>query len=121
MGYESDGSLISQAHDTEKWQPEYQELIIECDTPTGTSVESWVRAAETESSLQEATWYSNITNVPKERWVQWRINLSGDHYKTPTVFEVNLTWHYEELPIPEVTYVDDDYDELKKLFFWHDR
>ncbi len=111
VGYESHGSLISQAHDTEKWQPEYQELFIECDTPTGTSVESWVRAAETESGLQEATWYSNITDVPKERWVQWRINLSGDHYKTPTVLEVNLTWHYEELPIPEATYVDDDYDE----------
>ena len=39
-GYELDGSLISQAHDTEKPQPEYQELIIESLIPTGTSVES---------------------------------------------------------------------------------
>lgn len=110
-GYELFGNLVSQAHDTEKPQPEYQELIIESKIPTGTSVEPWIRAAGTESGLQGAIWYSNITNVPNKRWVQWRINLSGDQLQTPIVFDVNLPWYYEESQFPEVTYVDDDYDE----------
>lgn len=110
-GYESDGRLISQTHDTEKPQPEYQELIITSEIPTGTSVDPWIRAAGTESGLQEAIWYSNITQVPNKRWVQWRINLSGDQLHTPIVFDVNLTWYYDESHFPDVTYVDDDYDE----------
>lgn len=110
-GYETNGSLISQAHDTEQWQPEFQELIIESIIPTGTLLESWIRAAGSEPGLQEATWYSDITQVPNKRWVQWRINLTGDQLQTPTVFEVNLTWYYEEFPLPEETFVDDDYDD----------
>jgi len=110
-GYETNGSLISQAHDTEQWQPEFQELIIESIIPTGTLLESWVRAAGSEPGLQDATWYSDITQVPNKRWVQWRINLSGNQLLTPIVFEVNLTWYYEEYPIPEETFIDDDYDE----------
>ncbi len=110
-GYEPEGSLISQTHDTGAQEPEYLELYNHSDIPTGTTVKSWVRAAGTESGLEDATWFSDITKVPNKQWVQWRINLSGDQVYTPTVFEVNLTWYYEEVPVPEVTYVDDDYNE----------
>jgi len=110
-GYETEGSLISQTHDTGQKEPEYIELINHSDIPTGTKVNSWVRAAGTESGLEDATWYSDLTKVPKKQWVQWRINLSGDQAHTPTVFEVNLTWYYEESPIPDETFVDDDFDE----------
>ncbi len=110
-GYETDGSLISQTHDTGEKEPEYIDLINHSDIPSGTNVESWVRAAGTESGLQDATWYSDITQVPNKQWVQWKINLSGDQVHTPTVFEVNLSWYYEEFPVPEETFVDDDYDE----------
>ncbi len=110
-GYETQGSLISQTHDTGVKEPEYQNLINYSDIPTGTKVESWVRAAGTESGLEDAIWYSDITQVPNKQWVQWKINLSGDQAHTPTVFEVNLSWYYEEVPIPEETFVDDDFDE----------
>jgi parallel beta-helix repeat protein len=110
-GYETEGSLISQTHDTGQREPEYIELFNDSDIPTGTKVRSWIRAAGTESGLEDATWYSDITQVPKKQWVQWRINLTGDEVNTPTVFEVNLTWYYEEVPVPEETFVDDDYDE----------
>jgi len=110
-GYESEGSLISQTHDTGQIMPEYIELINNSDIPTGTKVDSWIRAAGTESGLEDATWHSDITQVPKKQWVQWRINLSGDQSSTPTVFEVNLTWYYEDFPVPEETFVDDDFDE----------
>jgi len=110
-GYEPNGSLISQSHDTGEKTPEYISLINDSSIPSGTNVESWVRAADTESGLQVATWYSDITQVPNKQWVQWRINLSGDIIHTPIVYEVNLTWYYEEFPVPDETYVDDDYDE----------
>ncbi|UCF50403.1 MAG: right-handed parallel beta-helix repeat-containing protein [Thermoplasmatales archaeon] len=110
-GYVTNGSLISQTHDTEEPTPEYLNLINFSDIPTETKVESWVRAAGTESGLQDATWYSNITQVPHKQWVQWRINLTGNQISTPTVFEVNLTWYYEEFPVPDETFVDDDFDE----------
>jgi len=110
-GYETNGSLISQSHDAGVKEPEYLDFINHSDIPTGTKVESWVRAAGTESGLEDAIWYSDITQVPNKQWVQWRINLSGDQVHTPTVFEVNLSWYYEEVPIPEETFVDDDFDE----------
>lgn len=110
-GYVTYGSLISQTHDTEVKEPVYQNLIIDSDIPNGTTIESWVRAAETESGLESAIWYSDIAHVPNLQWVQWRINLTGDKVYTPTVYEVNLSWFYEDLPIPDETYVDDDYDE----------
>ena len=110
-GYVTYGSLISQAHDTGVEEPAYQNLIIDSDLPTGTTIESWVRAAETESDLESALWYSDIAHVPNLQWVQWRINLTGDKVNTPTVNEVNLSWFYEELPDPDETYVDDDFDE----------
>jgi len=110
-GYETDGSLISQTHDTGEKAPDYISLINESVIPPETKVESWVRAAGTESGLEDAIWYSDITQVPNKQWVQWRINLSGDQIYTPIVFEVNLTWYYEEFPVPDETFVDDDYDE----------
>ena len=110
-GYLTQGSLISQAHDTGVEKPVYQNLIIDSDIPNGTKIESWVRTAETESGLESATWHSDIAHVPNLQWVQWRINLTGDKVYTPTVYEVNISWFYEELPVPDETYVDDDYDE----------
>ena len=110
-GYVTYGSLISQAHDTGVKEPVYQNLIIDSDIPNGTAIESWVRAAETESGLESAIWYSNIAHVPNLQWVQWRINLTGDKVYTPTVYQVNISWFYEDLPVPDETYVDDDYDE----------
>jgi len=110
-GYVTFGSLISQAHDTGVEKPVYQNLIIDSYIPNGTTIDSWVRAAETESGLESAIWYSDIAHVPNKQWVQWRINLTGDKVYTPTVYEVNLSWFYEDLPVPDETYVDDDYDE----------
>jgi parallel beta-helix repeat protein len=110
-GYEPEGSLISQTYDTGEKAPEYISLTNQSNIPANTKVESFVRAAGTESGLQDATWYSDIAQVPKKQWVQWRFNLSGDQITTPTVFEVNLTWYYEEFPVPDETFVDDDFDE----------
>ena len=110
-GYEVEGSLISQTHDTGQSQPEYLALLNESVKPSGTKVESWIRAAGTESGLEDATWFSDISQVPNKQWVQWRFNLSGDQISTPTVFEVYLEWYYEEFPIPDETFVDDDFDE----------
>jgi parallel beta-helix repeat protein len=110
-GYEAEGGLISQTYDTGEREPEYIELYNHSEIPSGTMVESWVRAAGTESGLEDATWYSDITQVPHKQWVQWKINLSGDQLSTPIVLEVNLSYYYEEVPIPDETFVDDDYDE----------
>ena len=110
-GFVTHGSLISQTHDTEVEEPVYKNLTIDSNIPSGTTVESWLRTAETESGLESAIWYSNITLVPHLQWAQWRINLTGNEISTPTVYEVNLSWHYEDLPVPELTFVDDDFDE----------
>ena len=110
-GYVTNGTLISQAYDTGVEEPEYDNLIINSDIPTGTTIESWIRTAETETALESAIWYSEIAHVPNKQWVQWMVNLTGNQVNTPTVNEVNLTWYYEDLPVPEITYVDDDYDE----------
>jgi hypothetical protein len=102
-GYYSAGSLISQAYDTTRNLPDYNNMVVNQTTPPGTTVISWVRTAETQVDLINATWYAGINQVPNNRWVQWRMNLTGDTYLTPTVDEVNLTWTYDdEYPISKV-------------------
>ena len=97
-GYYSTGSLVSQAYDTTRNLPDYNTIMMNQTAPSGTTVTAWVRAAETQANLTNASWYTNINQVPDNRWVQWRINLTGDTYLTPTIDEVNLTWTYDDEP-----------------------
>lgn len=102
-GYHSTGSLVSQAYDTTRNMPDYNSILVNQTAPSGTTVTTWIRTAETQSNLTNATWYNQISQVPDKRWVQWRINLTGDTYRTPTVNEVNLTWTYDdEYPVSQV-------------------
>jgi hypothetical protein len=94
-GYVTDGNLLSETHDTGRVAPIYTNIIVDHFAPSGTSITTWVRAADTQVNLSTATWYTDIDQVPHERWVQWRINLTGDEDHTPTVYEVNLTWNYD--------------------------
>jgi hypothetical protein len=103
-GYYSIGSLLSQAHNTTRTLPDYNNIIVGDSVPSGTTVTTWQRAADTLANLSIATWYTTISQVPDKRWVQWRINLTGNSYLTPTVNDVNLTWTYDnEYPISTVT------------------
>jgi len=95
-GYVADGSLISETHDTGRTVPDYTNIIVTNSTPAGTTITAWLRAADTEANLSTATWYTNINQVPDERWAQWRINLTGNQFNTSTVTEVNLTWNYDD-------------------------
>ena len=98
------GSLLSQAHDTTRNIPDYNNIVVNNTTPSGTTVITWVRAADTQANLSTATWYTAVSQLPDKRWVQWRINLTGNTYLTPTINEVNLTWIYDnEDPISAVT------------------
>ncbi len=94
--YVTSGNLVSEKHDTGSISPIFINLILDSNMPSGTSITAWVRAASTESALDSATWYSDISSVPHERWVQWRINLTGDGINTPTVYEANLIWNYDD-------------------------
>jgi len=103
-GYHATGNLLSSAHDSTRNMPDYNNINGGNTVPSGTSVATWVRAADTQANLSTATWYSTISQVPDKRWVQWRINLTGNTYLTPTVNDVNLTWTYDnEYPISAVT------------------
>ncbi|HVQ00634.1 MAG TPA: DUF2341 domain-containing protein [Candidatus Thermoplasmatota archaeon] len=103
-GYYSTGNLLSKADDTTRTIPSYTNIITNKTTPSGSTVTTWIRAADTQSNLSTATWYSAIAQLPQKRWVQWRINLTGNTYLTPTVNEVNLTWTYDNVaPISIVT------------------
>jgi len=95
-GYVTSGSLVSEAHDTGRNVPDYNNIVVDNSTPSGTTITTWVKAADSQANLSSATWYTDISQVPDERWVQWRINLTGDQYNTPTVNEVNLTWNYDD-------------------------
>jgi len=102
-GYFSTGNLISQAHDTTRILPDYNRISVGNSTPASTSVTTWVRTADTQANLSTATWYSSISQIPDKRWVQWRINLTGNTYQTPTINDVNLTWTYDNVnPISSV-------------------
>jgi len=103
-GYHSTGSLLSSAHDTTRNMPDYNNINIGSTAPSGTAITTWVRAADTQANLSTATWYMTISQVPDKHWVQWRINLTGNTYLTPTIYDVNLTWTYDnEYPISSVT------------------
>jgi len=103
-GYYTTGSLTSQAHDTTRNIPDYNNIVVNNATPSGTTVTTWVKAADTQANLSTATWYPSISLLPDKRWVQWRINLTGNQYSTPSINEVNLTWTYDdEDPISTVT------------------
>ncbi|HUT00014.1 MAG TPA: DUF2341 domain-containing protein [Candidatus Thermoplasmatota archaeon] len=103
-GYYTTGNLTSQARDTTRNIPDYNNIIVGNTTPSGTTVTTWVKTADTQANLSTAIWYTNINQVPDKRWVQWRINLTGNTYLTPTINEVNLTWTYDdEDPISTVT------------------
>jgi hypothetical protein len=103
-GYYTTGNLLSIAHDTTRTLPDYNNINVGNTAPSGTTVTTWVRAADTQANLSTATWYTTISQVPDKRWVQWRINLTGNSYLTPTINDVNLTWTYDnEYPISTVT------------------
>lgn len=103
-GYHPAGSLLSQTYDTTKNMPDYYDILINTTVPIGTTITTWVRAADSQANLSNATWYTDISQIPDRRWVQWRINLTGDTYDTPVVNEVNLTWIYDdEYPVSTVT------------------
>jgi hypothetical protein len=103
-GYYTAGSLLSQIHDTTRTIPDYNNIIVTNTTPSGTTTTTWVRSADTQANLSIATWYSTVTILPDKRWVQWRINLTGNTYSTPTINEVNLTWTYDdEVPVSSVS------------------
>ena len=111
-GYSEDGSLISEAYNTNRDNPIYMNCIVDNKTPNGTSFKLWLRSAKSEEELKNAIWYTEIQNVPPYAWVQWRINLSGDGFTSPEIYSVNLSWIYEEEPpIPKITYVDDDFND----------
>ncbi|MBN1860552.1 MAG: DUF2341 domain-containing protein [Candidatus Thermoplasmatota archaeon] len=103
-GYYTTGALISQAHDTTRNAPDYSTIFVSNITPSSTTITTWVRSAETEVDLSSATWFSTLFELSDQRWIQWRINLTGNSYTTATVHEVNLTWIYDnEDPISSVT------------------
>ncbi len=102
-GYYPTGNLLSKAHDTTRNMPDYNNISVGNTAPSGTTVTTWVRAADTQANLSTATWYTSISQVPDKRWVQWRINLTGNTYLTPTVTDANITWIYDnEYPISTV-------------------
>ena len=103
-GYYTSGNLLSKVHDTTRTLPDYNNIIVGNTVPSGTTITTWVRSADTQANLSTATWYTTISQVPDKRWVQWRINLTGNTYLTPTINDVNLTWTYDnEYPISSVT------------------
>ena len=93
--YYASGNITSETHDTGRIAPNYTGIIVDNSTPGGTSITTKVRAADTEANLTSATWYTDINQVPNQRWVQWNISLTSDGSQTPTVNEVNLTWNYD--------------------------
>ena len=95
-GYVTSGSLISEAHNTTRKVPMYNSITVDNSTPGGASIATWIRAADTQANLSSATWYTDISQVPYEMWVQWRINLTGNEDNTSTVNEVNLSWNYDD-------------------------
>jgi hypothetical protein len=102
-GYASAGSLISEAHNTSRAIPDYTGITVSNNTPASTTITTWVRAADTQGNLASATWYTDISSVPSEQWVQWRVNLTSNQLVTPTVYDVNLTWNYDdEAPVSSV-------------------
>jgi hypothetical protein len=102
-GYYATGNLVSQPHDTTRNMPDYKTMIVGKTAPSGTTVTPWVKTADSQANLSSAVWYSNITLAPKKRWVQWRINLTGNTYVVPTVNDVNVTWIYDnEKPVSAV-------------------
>ena len=103
-GYYSIGNLLSKAHDTTRTLPDYNNIYVGITAPSGTTITTWVKAADTQANLSTATWYTTISQVPDKRWVQWRINLTGNTYLTPSVNDANVTWTYDnEYPISAVT------------------
>jgi len=103
-GYYTAGSLISKAHDSTRNIPDYNNIVVNNATPSGTTINTRVRAADTQANLSTATWYTIVSQLPDKRWVQWRINLTGNSFLTPTINEVNLTWTYDnEDPISTVS------------------
>jgi hypothetical protein len=96
IGYVTSGSLISEAHDSNRNVPDYNNIVVDNSTPSGTTITTWIRSADTQANLSTATWYIDINQVSDERWAQWRINLTGDEDNTPTVNEVNLSWTYDD-------------------------
>jgi len=95
-GYVTTGSLVSKAHDTGQISPIYTNITLNSTIPSGTNTISWIRAANTETNLSNATWHTDISQVAHKQWVQWRINLTGDEDHTPTVYDVNLTWNIDD-------------------------
>jgi len=94
-GYETAGSLTSVAKDTGRNVPAFTGIAVGNSTPPSTTITKWIRAADTQAGLSSATWYSGVASVPHKRWVQWRINLTGNQYNTSTVNDVNITWTYD--------------------------
>ncbi len=109
-GYVPRGNLVSEIHDTTQIEPVYTNISLNSSIPNGTTIFTWVRSAENETAINSSTWYLEISQVPYKRYVQWRINLSGDKGNTPIVYSVNISWYYEDIPQPTITYVDDDYN-----------
>ncbi len=102
-GYCSSGYLLSEVHNTTRTIPDFNNIIVSNTVPSGTTVTTWVKAADTQANLSTATWYTTIGQVPDKRWVQWRINLTGNSYLTPTINDVNITWTYDNVyPISTV-------------------
>jgi len=103
-GYYTGGSLISPGYDTTRDAPDFNNIFVSSTIPSGTTLTTWIRAADTPLNLSTATWHTTINQVPDRRWVQWRINLTGNTFLTPTVTEVNLTWLYDdEYPVSSVS------------------
>ena len=103
-GYYTLGNLLSKTHDTTRTLPNYNNIIVGNTIPSGTTFVTGVRSADTQANLSTATFYTTISQVPNKRWVQWRINLTGNSYLTPTINDVNLTWTYDnQYPVSSVT------------------
>ena len=103
-GYHTSGNLVSEAYDTTRDMPDYYNIMVNDTIPVGTTVTTEVRAADTQVNLTSASWYTTIAQVPDKRWVQWRITLTGDTYRTPMIDSVNLTWIFDdEYPVSTVT------------------
>ncbi|MBN2052966.1 hypothetical protein JW756_05660 [Candidatus Woesearchaeota archaeon] len=100
--YFLNGSLVSQAKDTGRASPVFTNIFIANTTPAGTNITWELRASTTQAGLSSAIWYTNLSQVPSIRWVQWRINLSSNGSSTPVVYDVNLTWTFTDNP-PNVT------------------
>ncbi len=98
VNFANTGQFISDRYDVKTLISSFKKFYGGYSQPAGTSLAFYLRYATSEAGLTTASWVpmsdnKDLSSIPvSNRWIQFRVDLTGNYTITPTVDYLRIKW-----------------------------